>query len=171
MQDLQTGEDIGLPKYTSWAPAFSIITFTLFERPVLHLITIQAGFCATKYAKATSTLKSTSSKDNGGAGKTRELNCAYRDKQRDSGFGCGVDAPDGTFGNSFNQHKGGIWAVQVEAEGIKAWFFPYDGNVPSDALTANPDPSTWGKPVMNFAPDHCNIKTAFQRMKIVSARW
>ena len=109
-------------------------------------------------------------KDNGGTGTTRKFDCLAGNKNKvGDDVGCGVNAPAGTFGSPFNQHKGGIWAVQVEAEGIKAWFFPHDGNVPSDALGANPDPSAWGKPVMNFAPATCNIKTAFQRMRIVNA--
>jgi hypothetical protein len=109
-------------------------------------------------------------KDSGGTGTTRKFDCLDRNENKGSDdVGCGVDAPAGTFGSPFNQHKGGIWTLQVEAEGIKAWFFPHDGNVSSDPLGANPDPSAWGKAVMNFAPDTCNIKTAFQRMKIVNA--
>jgi len=100
--------------------------------------------------------------DVGGSGKTRGLDCMWGPNSP----GCGVDAQDGTFGETFNAAGGGIWATQLESEGIKIWFFPR-GSEPADYLSGNPDPGTWGQPVMNFAPDNCDM-AMFQKMKIVS---
>ncbi|KAF2819908.1 hypothetical protein CC86DRAFT_251955, partial [Ophiobolus disseminans] len=100
-------------------------------------------------------------KDVGGTGKTRNLDCAWGPGSP----GCGVDAQVGSFGESFNKNGGGIWATQLESDGIKVWFFPR-GSEPADYLSGKPDPSTWGPPVMNFAPDNCDMKM-FRKMKIV----
>ncbi|KAF1945102.1 hypothetical protein EJ02DRAFT_297452, partial [Clathrospora elynae] len=102
-------------------------------------------------------------RDNGGSGKTRPgLDCVRRSNER----GCGVNAPDGTFDKPVNDNRGGIWATQVEADGIKTWFFAR-GHEPLDIGSDSPDPSKWGTPVMNFVPDHCDMQTAFRKMKIV----
>jgi len=100
-------------------------------------------------------------RDNGGSGETRpDLECM---EHRD----CGVNGPEGSFGQPFNDNRGGVWAAQVEDDGIKAWFFPR-GHEPSDWDSANPDPNTWSTPVMNFVGDGCDIRNTFKKMKIVS---
>jgi hypothetical protein len=102
--------------------------------------------------------------DNGGSGKTRQdLECM-------SGYDCGVDGPDDSFGQAFNDHHGGVWAAQVENDGIKAWFFAR-GSKPLGCDGANPDPSTWGTPLMNFVGDGCDIQKTFKKMKIVRMRF
>ncbi|KAI4637939.1 hypothetical protein J4E83_000757 [Alternaria metachromatica] len=99
-------------------------------------------------------------RDNGGSGETRpDLECM---EHRD----CGVNGPEGSFGQAFNDNRGGIWAAQVEDDGIKAWFFPR-GHEPSGWDSANPDPNTWGTPVMNFVGDGCDIRNTFKKMKII----
>lgn len=95
-----------------------------------------------------------------GTGKVFSTNCKY-----DTG-GCSAIAPYGTFGDSFNQGGGGIWATQVEAEGIKIWHFTR-ASIPADIISDSPDPNKWGKPVLSFVPLNCDISKAWRKMKLV----
>ena len=79
---------------------------------------------------------------------------------------CGVTAPQGSFGDGFNQQGGGVWAVQVYTSGVRAWYFPRNA-VPAGVTAANPDPSQWGTPLMDFVAQNCNVEQAFQQMKII----
>lgn len=94
-------------------------------------------------------------------GEVHGTNCDY-----DSG-GCSAIAPSGTFGDSFNQGGGGIWATQVEAEDVKVWLFARS-NIPADITSDTPDPSKWGTPVASLAPQNCDISKAWKKMKLVS---
>jgi hypothetical protein len=94
--------------------------------------------------------------DMGGVEKTRT----------DNTHGCGADAPVGTLGKAFNNEGGGVWATRIEADGIKAWHF-LRGNIPSDCLSAQPDPTNWTSLVLHLGAGRCDMSTAFQRMKIV----
>jgi hypothetical protein len=96
-----------------------------------------------------------------GTGEVSSIDCDH-----DTG-GCGATAPYGTFGNSLNKKGGGVWATQVEADGIKIWYFAMS-TVPADIKSDNPDPSTWSTPVMNFVSLKCDIRNAWKKMKIVS---
>jgi hypothetical protein len=96
-----------------------------------------------------------------GTGEVLSTNCDY-----DVG-GCSAIAPYGTFGDSFNQNGGGIWATQVEAEGIKVWHFTRS-EIPADITSDSPDPSKWGKPVVSLVPQNCDISKAWKKMKLVS---
>lgn len=96
-----------------------------------------------------------------GTGEVHGTSCDY-----DVG-GCEAIAPLGTFGDSFNQGGGGIWATQIEAEGIKIWHFTRAA-IPADITSDTPDPSKWGKPVLSLAPQKCDITKAWKKMKIVS---
>ncbi|KAF2502976.1 hyaluronidase, partial [Lophium mytilinum] len=80
--------------------------------------------------------------------------------------GCGLNSPPGTFGDSFNVHNGGVWALQVEAHGIRVFFFPH-GNVPSDIAAGNPNPDGWGNAVLDWKPNQCDIGKAFRRLNTV----
>lgn len=101
-------------------------------------------------------------RDAGGSGKTRNLDCAWGPNSP----GCGVDAYDGSFGDAFNANGGGIWATQLEAEGIRIWFFPR-GSEPKDLVDGEPDPRTWETPILDFSPGECDM-SMFSKMKIVS---
>lgn len=101
-------------------------------------------------------------KDAGGTGRLRHIHCAYQN----NGEGCGVDGPEGSFGAPFNKNGGGVWATQVENDGVKVWFFRR-GQEPSDCHTDTPNTNRWPKPVLHFTPDRCDLKAAFQRMKII----
>ncbi|KAF3000759.1 hypothetical protein E8E13_004693 [Curvularia kusanoi] len=80
--------------------------------------------------------------------------------------GCGTQAPDGTFGDSFNKNGGGIWATQIEAEGVRVWYFPRSG-LPADLESDTPNPDNWGAPVMSFVPLDCDIRSSWKKMKII----
>ncbi|KZM19892.1 uncharacterized protein EKO05_0004309 [Ascochyta rabiei] len=95
-----------------------------------------------------------------GTGFVLSTNCDY-----DTG-GCGVTAPYGTFGDSFNRNGGGVWATQIEAGGIKIWYFA-ESAIPADIKSDSPDPSKWGMPVMCFVPQNCDIGNAWKKMKII----
>lgn len=95
-----------------------------------------------------------------GTGEVVGTNCGH------DADGCGVVAPYGTCGDSFNAHGGGTWATQIEAEGIKIWFFTRT-KIPKDIESDTPNPSLWGKPVMSFVPRDCDICSAWKKMKIV----
>ena len=76
-------------------------------------------------------------------GEVSKTHCNY-----DSG-GCGVLAPEGTFGDSFNKKGGGVWATQIEADGIKIWYFARS-DIPDDIKSDAPDPKNWGLPVIDL---------------------
>ncbi|KAF2641542.1 hypothetical protein P280DRAFT_426200 [Massarina eburnea CBS 473.64] len=80
--------------------------------------------------------------------------------------GCKTQAPEGTFGEEFNRKGGGVWGLQLETDGIRAWYFPRD-NVPKDLATGSPDPEAWGKPVMEFGPGTCDVGAAWKKMRII----
>lgn len=69
-----------------------------------------------------------------GTGEVHGINCDY------GSGGCSAIAPPGTFRDSFNQDGGGIWATQIEAEGIKIWHSKRSA-IPTDILSDTPDPS------------------------------
>jgi hypothetical protein len=95
-----------------------------------------------------------------GTGEVHGTNCDY------GSGGCSAVAPPGTFGDSLNQGGGGIWATQVEAEGIKIWHFRRSA-IPGDIASDIPDPNKWGKPVLSLLPQNCDISKAWTKMKIV----
>jgi hypothetical protein len=95
-----------------------------------------------------------------GTGEVFKTDCNY-----DTG-GCGVSAPSGTFGDTFNKKGGGLWATQIEAEAIKIWYFEQSA-IPSDIKSNTPEPSKWGTPVLHFVPWNCDIRNAWKKMKIV----
>lgn len=96
-------------------------------------------------------------------GEVSKTHCNY-----ESG-GCSVLAPEGTFGDSFNKKGGSVWATQIEADGIKIWYFARS-DIPDDIKSDAPDPKNWGLPVMNFKPDGvCDVTKAWRKMKIVSS--
>lgn len=96
------------------------------------------------------------------SGEVFSTDCKYGSK------GCGVVAPKGTFGDSFNKKGGGVWATQIEADGIKIWYFARS-DIPADIESNAPDPKNWGQPVMDFEPgSNCDVTKSWRKMKIVS---
>jgi hypothetical protein len=96
-------------------------------------------------------------------GTSPRLNCAL------TAGGCGIESPSGTFGDSFNAHAGGVWALQLESDGIRIFHFPHSGTVPADIAAGKPDPTSaaWGKPVMDFMPNNCDITKQFVTLNTI----
>lgn len=92
-----------------------------------------------------------SMQDSKQTGLMRGLNCTLSPQKQayDEKPNCGVQAPRGSFGEDFNKQGGGVWATQIEANGIKVWHFPRD-KVPGDCRTEHPKPESWGAPVLNL---------------------
>jgi hypothetical protein len=74
---------------------------------------------------------------------------------------CGVNATALTL---IESAAAGVWAMQIEDDGMKAWFFAR-GLEPSDMANDNPDPSSWGEPLRDFVLSPCDVS---KKMKIVS---
>lgn len=96
-----------------------------------------------------------------GSGDVFSTRCDYK------GGGCGATAPNGTFGDTFNRNGGGVLATQIDVTGIRVWQFARS-MVPENMKNENPDPNSWGTPVLHFVPKECDIRAAWTKMKIVS---
>lgn len=85
--------------------------------------------------------------------------------------GCGVLGPPETFGETFNQHGGGVFALSLTPLGIRQWFFPRNSTPPNVIPTSlnpttGPDPSTWGTPVADFPGTTCDIASHFYNLTL-----
>lgn len=82
--------------------------------------------------------------------------------------GCGTqNAGSLSYGDGFNNNKGGVYAMEWTSDNIKIWFWPR-GSVPSDALGEAPNPSSWGEPMTHFAGGNgCTIDDHFNKNNIV----
>lgn len=61
--------------------------------------------------------------------------------------GCGVTVnKPNSYGTNFNNAGGGAYVMERSTDAIKVWFFPR-GSYPSDLLSGNPNPCSWGEPV------------------------
>ncbi|GAA6033693.1 hypothetical protein JCM8097_004385 [Rhodosporidiobolus ruineniae] len=86
------------------------------------------------------------------------LNC---DADATSSQGCGFRTSDNnTAGIGANYGRSGVYALEWSSSGIKAWFFARD-QIPSDITSKNPEPSSWGTPVMYIAASSCDPSTYF----------
>ncbi|KAF2870136.1 putative endo-1,3(4)-beta-glucanase [Massariosphaeria phaeospora] len=81
--------------------------------------------------------------------------------------GCGVTGPPPSFGEAFNAHGGGIYALEVRSEGIRVWLFDRD-SVPSDLISQQPDPSMWPTPLADFPHLECDVDRHFRNMSIIA---
>ncbi|KAL9089823.1 MAG: hypothetical protein Q9165_005617 [Trypethelium subeluteriae] len=99
-------------------------------------------------------------------GKVLEKNCW---NETNSNAGCGIQGAPATYGQEFNDNGGGIYAMELRAQGIRIWFFPRS-SIPSD-ITSNsstPNPSTWGTALADFPQTNCNINQHFGNLSIVA---
>src|SRR5579862_2142044 len=81
--------------------------------------------------------------------------------------GCAVNSnTDSSFGTSFNNMKGGVYATRWDSDGIQVWFFPRN-EIPEDITQGDPKPDTWGTPEGNFSGS-CNFDSHFKNHWIVS---
>ena len=80
---------------------------------------------------------------------------------------CGVQEYDATtYGDAFNQHEGGLIALEWTSDHIAVWRFNR-GSQPADLLSSSPNPSQWGTPVADFR-GNCDISSHFSQQTIVS---
>ena len=83
--------------------------------------------------------------------------------------GCSVIGTDGSYGTSFNENGGGVYAMEWTSDLINIYFFPRNA-IPADITSGNPDPSGWGLPTANFESQYgnCDIDANFPAQTIVS---
>jgi hypothetical protein len=75
--------------------------------------------------------------------------------------GCAFIDTDGrSYGQSFNDIGGGVFAHLWDSSGIKAWFFPRTA-IPSDINAQTPNPSSWGTPAAFWSSSSCDIASHF----------
>jgi len=63
--------------------------------------------------------------------------------------GCGITTTSGTYGAAFNNHQGGVYAMEWTGDHIQTFYWAR-GNVPADVTSNNPNPGSWGKPFAYF---------------------
>lgn len=80
--------------------------------------------------------------------------------------GCGIrDNRTTSFGAGFNAAGGGVYAMQWTSDYVRVWFFAR-GSIPSDILSRQPNPASWGLPFANMQGS-CVVDQHFQGHKIV----
>ena len=93
----------------------------------------------------------------------------------DANNGCGVKGPPSTYGQTFNQAGGGVYATELRAEGIRIWFFPR-ASLPGDVATSintgsndatHPNPANWPEPLADFPNTDCDISGHFRNQSII----
>ncbi|KAH8811184.1 glycoside hydrolase family 16 protein [Xylogone sp. PMI_703] len=77
-------------------------------------------------------------------------------------IGCSVIGRDGSYGTSFNNNGGGVYAMEWTSSLINIYFFPRNA-IPADITAGNPNPSSWGLPTANFESRYgnCDIDANF----------
>ncbi|KAH9891115.1 concanavalin A-like lectin/glucanase domain-containing protein [Cubamyces lactineus] len=70
--------------------------------------------------------------------------------------GCGVrGSQTNSYGATFNDIGGGVYATLWDEDGIKTWFFPRS-SIPSDLAAGAPQPDSWGSPMASFPASSCD---------------
>ncbi|CAL1696723.1 unnamed protein product [Somion occarium] len=70
--------------------------------------------------------------------------------------GCGVRAvQSNSFGSTFNNNGGGVYAMQWDNNGISVFFFPRN-SIPSDVSSGKPQPNNWGQPMAHWPASGCD---------------
>ncbi|KAI0674444.1 concanavalin A-like lectin/glucanase domain-containing protein [Trametes maxima] len=92
------------------------------------------------------------------------------DRDCSQGSGCTVhETKPNSFGKSFGDNGGGVWATQYDVQGIFIWYWPR-ADVPAE-LTSNAssiDISKWGTPSAAFpVTPQCNVTQFFTPQQIV----
>jgi hypothetical protein len=100
------------------------------------------------------------------SGDVATKNCDIKAEGQAENQGCSVGQNDNkSYGKGLNSNGGGVFATEWTSDAITVWFFPRGSE--GDALGANPDPSTWGKPAAKFASSGCDIDKFFDNQNIV----
>lgn len=76
--------------------------------------------------------------------------------------GCGVldQSSDASYGESFNNANGGVYALVWADYAIQVYFFKRS-DIPQDIKDGSPNPDNWGTPVANFPTTSCSPYEAF----------
>ncbi|EWZ32449.1 hypothetical protein FOCG_13092 [Fusarium oxysporum f. sp. radicis-lycopersici 26381] len=81
--------------------------------------------------------------------------------------GCGSTHASGSYGSAFNKGKGGVYAVWLESDALKIYWFNRQ-SIPADIKSGNPDPSKWGTPASQFlSGSGCNVGKYFKGQTII----
>ncbi|KAI5803973.1 mixed-linked glucanase [Peziza echinospora] len=93
-------------------------------------------------------------------------NCFVNAVGQSNNQGCSqLDSRTNSWGDGFNNVKGGVYAMEWTTQFIKIWYFPRN-LLPSDILGKNPEPLKWGTPA-GFFQGNCNINQNFNSHKII----
>ncbi|KAG6868112.1 hypothetical protein C0993_007490 [Termitomyces sp. T159_Od127] len=89
----------------------------------------------------------------------------------DDGRGCVVgESKHNSFGASFNQAGGGVFATQLDVSGVFIWFWSR-ADIPKEIATAtsttNLDPATFGLPSASYSSSGCNYTQFFGPQQLV----
>ena len=99
----------------------------------------------------------------GFSGSLVSTNCASGVEDNE---GCKISTSNAlTYGTAFNSRGGGVYATEWTESAISVFFFPR-GSIPSNVLSSNPDPSSWGTPLARFT-GNCDIGSTFTDQQIV----
>ncbi|BDD61011.1 hypothetical protein MPDQ_005838 [Monascus purpureus] len=79
--------------------------------------------------------------------------------------GCTANAGPGSYGNSFNENQGGVYAIEWTSDFIKIWIFPRS-SIPESITSGNPDVSTFGTPVFRLE-DSCKVSEQFLSQQFI----
>lgn len=79
--------------------------------------------------------------------------------------GCVVEDGEGSYGTSFNQQGGGVYAMQWTDQFLKIWFFPRH-SIPPSISTGVPDVTQFGTPVA-LVQDSCDVANSFKAQSFI----
>ncbi|CAG8919436.1 unnamed protein product [Penicillium salamii] len=80
--------------------------------------------------------------------------------------GCGILGNESTYGQAMNANGGGVYALELRREGIRAWYFRRD-SIPRN-IDNHPDPSEWGTALADFPSTKCDIGAHFRNQSIIA---
>ncbi|KAJ6088686.1 hypothetical protein N7486_009947 [Penicillium sp. IBT 16267x] len=79
--------------------------------------------------------------------------------------GCVIEGHKGSYGTSFNNNGGGVYAMEWTEEFLKIWFFPRK-SIPASITKGEPDVSEFGIP-MALVQDGCDVANSFKEQSFV----
>lgn len=79
--------------------------------------------------------------------------------------GCVIDGQTGSYGTSFNNNGGGVYAMEWTEQFVKIWFFPRK-SIPASITKGKPDVSEFGTP-MALVQDGCDVANSFKAQSFV----
>ncbi|KAJ5773780.1 MLG1 [Penicillium paradoxum] len=79
--------------------------------------------------------------------------------------GCVIEGHKGSYGTSFNEQKGGVYALEWTDDFLKIWYFPRH-SIPPSITSGKPDVTQFGTP-MALVEESCDIANAFKAQSFV----